>query len=111
MDISRSHISMYLTVFQQFLKFTKKMSGTHVYNLGLNKLITVRESIKILTKYLNLNPVIKFGKAKRGWIGDSPKILLDIKKIKKTGWIPKKTIKESIHETVEYFKKNDWVFK
>ena len=39
------------------------------------------------------------------------KILLDIKKIKKTGWIPKKTIKESIHETVEYFKKNDWVFK
>ena len=87
------------------------MNGTHVYNLGLNKLITVRESIKILTKYLNLNPVIKFGKAKRGWIGDSPKILLDIKKIKKTGWIPKKTIKESIHETVEYFKKNDWVFK
>ena len=87
------------------------MNGTHVYNLGLNKLITVRESIKILTKYLNLKPVIKFGKAKCGWIGDSPKILLDIKKIKKTGWKPKKTIKESIHETVEYFKKNDWVFK
>ena len=75
MDISRSHILMYLTVFQQFLKFTKKMNGTHVYNLGLNKLITVRESIKILTKYLNLNPVIKLEKQNVGGSGDSPKIL------------------------------------
>jgi UDP-glucose 4-epimerase len=108
---SKSYLNVSDCVSAIFKIYKKKMKGTYVYNLGLNKLITVRESIKILTKYLNLKPVVKFGKAKRGWIGDSPKILLDIKKIKKTGWTPKKKIKESIHETVEYFKKNDWVFK
>lgn len=91
--------------------FKQNKNGTYVYNLGLSKLITVRQSINILIKFLKLSPILKFGREKRGWIGDSPKILLDTKKIKKTGWRPKKTIKESIHETIEYFKNNDWIFK
>ena len=91
--------------------FKKKYKGVHIYNLGLNQYITVRQSIAKLTKIMNLKPKLIFGKKKRGWIGDSPKILLDIRKIKKTGWRPKKTINESIEETVRYFTANEWIFK
>ena len=91
--------------------FKKKYRGVHIFNLGLNKYITVRDSINIITNFLKLNPKLVFGYGKRGWIGDSPKILLDINKIKKTGWKPKKKIKESIEETLEYFKSNEWIFK
>lgn len=91
--------------------FKKKYKGVHIYNLGLNQYITVRKSIAKLTKIMNLKPKLIFEKKKRGWIGDSPKILLDIRKIKKTGWRPKKTINESIEETVRYFVANEWIFK
>ncbi len=91
--------------------FKKRYKGVHIYNLGLNQYITVRQSIAKLTKIMNLKPKLIFGKKKRGWIGDSPKILLDIRKIKKTGWRPKKTINESIEETVRYFTANEWIFK
>ncbi len=91
--------------------FKKKYKGVHIFNLGLNQYITVRQSIAKLTKIMNLKPKLIFEKKKRGWIGDSPKILLDIRKIKKTGWRPKKTINESIEETVRYFTANEWIFK
>ena len=65
--------------------FKKKKSGIHIYNLGLNKTITVRKSISILTNILKINPKVQFGNSKRGWIGDSPKIILDIKKMKEMG--------------------------
>ncbi len=82
-----------------------------IYNLGTDKFITVKYSIKIILKILNLNPKIYYSGGKRGWIGDSPKIYLDTKKIKKTGWKPKKTIEESIKETIKFFGENKWLFK
>ena len=80
-------------------------------NLGTDNYITVKQSIKYILNFSKLNPKIFFKGGKRGWIGDSPKIFLSIEKIKKTGWRPKKTIKESIFETLEYFRENKWLFK
>ena len=82
-----------------------------IYNLGTDKFITVKYSIKIILKILNLNPKIYYSGGKRGWIGDSPKIYIDTKKIRKTGRKPKKTIEESIKETIKFFIKNRWLFK
>lgn len=96
------------------INFAMKFNNTknvNIYNLGLNKYISVRQSIKYILNYLNLNPKIFYGKENRGWIGDSPKIFLDISKIKKTGWKPAKSIKQSIWETLNYFEKNKWLFK
>jgi UDP-glucose 4-epimerase len=96
------------------INFAMKFNNTkniNIYNLGLNKYISVRQSIKYILKYLNLKPKIFYGNDNRGWIGDSPKIFLDISKIKKTGWKPTKSIKQSIWETLNYFEKNKWLFK
>lgn len=74
----------------------------NIYNLGNNNFISVKQSIKIIINYLQLKPNIKFQNKRRGWIGDVPFILLDTKKIKKTGWMPKYSIKESIIDTLKF---------
>ena len=59
---------------------------------------------------MKCNPSLNYTGGERGWIGDSPFILLDTKKINDTGWKPKLTIEESVRKTVQFFKKNDWLF-
>jgi len=94
-----------------FLALKKDKKNIYIYNLGQDDYITVKQSIQYILKFLNLKPKIFFKGGKRGWIGDSHKIFLSIKKIKKIGWVPKKTIKESIFETLKYFQENQWLFK
>lgn len=89
----------------------KNNKQVEIYNLGTNKFITVKYSIKNLLKVLKLKPKVSYQSGKRGWIGDSPKIYLDTVKIRKTGWKPKKTIEESIEETINFFNQNKWLFK
>ena len=86
------------------LKYKNK-SHVSIYNLGNKNYISVKQSIKIITDNLKLKPKLKFQKQKRGWIGDVPFILLDINKIKKTGWRAKFSIKENIINTLNYLKK------
>jgi len=80
------------------LKGKKKIN---IFNIGLDYTITVKQSVKRILKYLKFNPKIKFKGGKRGWIGDSPKILLDAKKLRSLGWKPKFSIYESIDRTLE----------
>lgn len=94
-----------------FFALKKNKKNIYIYNLGTDNYITVKQSIKYILNFSKLNPKIFFKGGKRGWIGDSPKIFLSIEKMKKTGWSPKKTIKESIFETLEYFQENKWLFK
>jgi UDP-glucose 4-epimerase len=53
----------------------------------------------------------KFTGGKRGWIGDSPFVHLDINKLRKKGWKPKVTIKEGIRRTARYLLENPSVIE
>ena len=88
----------------------KSQNKVNIFNLGTNEYLTVKQSIKIICKELNAKPKIYYSGGKRGWIGDSPFIYLNIKKIKSLGWLPKFTIQNSIKQTVIYLKNNKWVF-
>ena len=68
-------------------------------------------SIKGLASQEIAKPKLIFNGGKRGWIGDNPFILLDIKKIKSTGWKPKYTIKNSVENTIDYIIRNKWILK
>jgi len=107
----KSYLNVFDCIDAMLLTMHRKIKSVQIYNLGTDRFITVKHSIKILLKILNLKPKIYYKGGKRGWIGDSPKIYLDTSKIRKTGWKTKKTIEESIIETIEYFKKNKWLFK
>ena len=94
-----------------FIGMKKSKKKINIFNLGTNEYINVKQSINIICNQLHVKPKISYSGGKRGWIGDSPFIYLDISKIRSLGWKPNFSIKGSIEETVKYLTMNKWVFK
>ena len=87
----------------------KSKNRINIFNLGTNEYVSVKQSINVICNQLKVKPKVSFSGGKRGWIGDSPFIFLNNKKIRSLGWKPKFTIKESIKQTVRYLINNKWV--
>jgi UDP-glucose 4-epimerase len=83
----------------------------NIFNLGFDGYVEVNDSIGVILKELNLQPKLNYSGGDKGWIGDNPFIFLDTKKIQALGWKPKLDIKEGVIKTVNYLKKNEWVFE
>jgi UDP-glucose 4-epimerase len=56
-----------------------------------------------------LNPKRRYTGGERGWIGDSPFILLDTTRIKSLGWQPKVNIRDAVGRTLRYLRENQWL--
>ena len=74
------------------------------------KTCTVRDSIGWIADELGLSPKIQYGESKRGWVGDSPYILLDTDKMLKNGWTFV-SIEEGVGHTLRYRQDNEWLIK
>ena len=83
----------------------------HVLNLGTDEASRVNDSIGWITERLGVRPELTYAGGERGWIGDSPFILLDTKRIRALGWKPKLTIREGVMRTVDWLGQNRWVFE
>ena len=79
--------------------FNGSIKGYLPVNLGTEESITVENSASIICKVLNKKPKFIFTGGRQGWIGDNPRIQLDISRAKSFGWIPKIDIYSSIEET------------
>ena len=79
--------------------------GYHVFNLGTDEYVTVNDSVGVITRYLGVKPDLSYTGGERGWIGDSPFIFLDTRRILGTGWKPKVTIRQAVERTVAYLAK------
>jgi UDP-glucose 4-epimerase len=84
--------------------------GAHVYNLGADETITVDGSVSAITAQLGLSPEIEHTGGRRGWIGDSPLILLDATRIRGLGWEPRVAIAEALARTVQWLSDNDYAW-
>jgi UDP-glucose 4-epimerase len=74
----------------------------NIFNLGTDEYCEVDDSIGWICDYLGLNPKLSYGGGERGWIGDSPFILLDCSRIRALGWKPQLTIKEAVRATIKF---------
>ena len=83
----------------------------HVLNLGTDEASRVNDSIAWISERLGLRPELTYAGGERGWIGDSPFILLDTKRIRALGWRPKLTIREGVLRTVDWLAQNRWVLE
>jgi len=83
----------------------------HVYNLGTDQYCQVNDSIGWITETLGVKPELRYTGGERGWVGDSPFIFLDTKKIRSLGWEPKLTIREGVIRTLEYLMHNPWIYE
>ena len=79
-----------------------KNMDVEIYNLSNSKTLTVKKLVEIVCDELGLKPEIKFSKSDRGWNGDVPITILNIKKALGMGWKPKYNCEESIRRTVRY---------
>jgi UDP-glucose 4-epimerase len=67
--------------------------------------------VGVITQYLGVNPELSYTGGERGWIGDSPFIFLDTRRIRATGWKPKVTIRQAVERTVAYLAKHSGPFE
>ena len=93
------------------LAMDKAQEKVNIFNLGVDSYCEVNDSIGWICESLGVKPQLQYTGGDRGWVGDNPFIYLDTKRIQGLGWTPKHTIKEGIIKTVEFLKKNEWVFE
>lgn len=79
------------------------------FNLGTDEYCEVRDSIRWITEQLGLAPRIIYGDGNRGWVGDSPFIFLDCRKMRALGWQPANSIQQGVLKTLEWLCTNQWV--
>jgi UDP-glucose 4-epimerase len=80
----------------------KASDKVNIFNLGTDEYCEVNDSIGWICEYLGLHPKLSYAGGERGWIGDSPFILLDCSRMRSLGWRPKLTIKEAVLATIKY---------
>jgi len=72
----------------------------NIFNLGHQDWIEVDDSIAIITRTMGVTPQVVHGGGERGWVGDSPRILLDTSRIRALGWAPTRSIEDSVIDTL-----------
>lgn len=89
------------------------IAGSHdkvnIFNLGTDQSCRVVDSIGWITSHLGISPQLNFTGGERGWIGDSPLISLDCRRIRALGWKPRLSIQEGVIKTVDYLRSNLWL--
>ena len=88
-----------------FQKFKEDRKEYDIYNVGNYDWITVKEIAGIVAEEMRLGSVSYVFKPGtrdgRGWPGDVKFMLLDISKLKSTGWRPRWSSKEAVRKTVK----------
>lgn len=84
--------------------------SAHIYNLGTDETVFVRDSVRIVTEALSLSPQIEYAGGRRGWPGDSPLIHLDTTRMRALGWRPKLTIEDAVVRTVRWLAANESIW-
>lgn len=85
--------------------------GVHRYNLGTRETIVVDDSIRLLCEHLGVAPKIEYTGGRRGWIGDSPLIVLDTARIRALGWRPQLTIAQAVARTLSWLDRNEHAWR
>jgi UDP-glucose 4-epimerase len=78
----------------------------NIFNLGTDEYCEVNDSIGWICEYLGLHPKLTYSGGERGWVGDSPFILLDCSRVRALGWRPRLSIKEAILATIKFVSAN-----
>jgi UDP-glucose 4-epimerase len=107
----KSYLYVQDCVSAMFTALEKAEEQVNIFNLGADEYCEVNDSIGWITERLGLSPKRLYTGGDRGWIGDSPFILLDTAKVRALGWTPALTIREGILRTLTYLEANRWVLE
>jgi len=105
----KSYMYVHDCIDAMFLAEQKCKDKVGIFNLGFDGYIDVNQSIEWITTHLGITPKLSYAGGDRGWIGDSPFIFLDTKKIQSLGWKPNCSIQDGVIKTLEWLQDNKWV--
>ncbi|MFI5361442.1 MAG: NAD-dependent epimerase/dehydratase family protein [Elusimicrobiota bacterium] len=78
-----------------------------IFNLGHDGTMGVLEVARLVCREMGLAGVrIDCAGGRRGWVGDSPIVRLDCRRIKKLGWRPETSIETGMRRTARYLLDN-----
>jgi UDP-glucose 4-epimerase len=80
----------------------------NILNIGHHDWLSVSESVRIVCQALGVSPELHFTGGDRGWVGDSPKILLDTTRLRALGWAPSVALPDAIVETLQFLEANPY---
>lgn len=104
---NKSYLYVVDCVDAMLLAFSKSKENVNIFNLGTKETMIVDDIARIVISQLGIKNVkLMHTGGIRGWIGDSPYIFLDTKKINRLGWYPKFTVEESVIKTINYLKES-----
>ncbi|MCX7819828.1 MAG: NAD-dependent epimerase/dehydratase family protein [Kiritimatiellae bacterium] len=83
----------------------------NIFNLGTDEYCEVNDSVRWICEELGVRPRLRYTGGIRGWVGDSPFIFLDTRRIRSLGWSPKLSIREAIVRTLRYLQANRWLLE
>jgi UDP-glucose 4-epimerase len=82
----------------------------NVLNLGHVQYMNVKDVARIVCEEMGLkNVTYRLAGGVRGWLGDSPFVLLDISKMQRIGFVPEISIDDGLRRTARYLLDNPWV--
>ena len=93
------------------LAIERSTDKVNIFNLGTDEHCQVTESIGWITEYLGLAPRLVYTGGDRGWIGDSPFIFLDCRRIRSLGWTARLSIREGVIKTLQYLQLSHWLLE
>lgn len=82
----------------------------NIFNLGTDEYCQVTDSIGWISGELGVTPELHYTGGERGWVGDSPFIYLDCRRMRALGWCPEVPIRDGIVRTLRYLQANPWLF-
>ena len=98
----KSYLYVQDCISAMLLATEKAQDQVNIFNLGTAEYCAVDESLGWICRQLGVNPHRRYSGGQRGWIGDSPFIFLDCRKIRGLGWTPRMTIQEAVVATLGY---------
>ncbi len=91
------------------LALEKADGKVNILNLGTDEYCEVNDSIGWISGHLGVRPEIRYAGGTRGWVGDSPFIFLDCRRMRALGWRPKLGIREAVIRTLAGLERNTWL--
>jgi len=85
-----------------FIALDRVGGKVNTFNLGTDEYCEVNDSIGWICQHLGLRPRLSYSGGERGWIGDSPFILLDCSRIRALGWRPRLSIQQAVLATIKF---------
>jgi UDP-glucose 4-epimerase len=97
----KSYLEVHECVEAMLFACGRSPKGFQIFNIGSEDWIDVRTIADIVTEEMDLPGVeYRFTGGERGWVGDVPRMLLSIAKLKALGWQPRLGSAESVRTAV-----------